>query len=95
MTTDQWTHQLKPYMDSLDDAKAKGKIKAVGVSCHNLDALKAAADCPWVDVVLARINPDGVKMDAPTAEVVPVLAAPAERQGDHRYENPRRRQTGR
>lgn len=73
MASDQWTHQLQPYMDALDDAKAKGTVKAVGVSCHDFGALKAAADCPWVDVVLARINPRGVKMDAPTAQVVPVL----------------------
>ncbi len=73
MSSDQWTHQLKPYMDALDDAKAKGTVKAVGVSCHDFGALKAAADCPWVDVVLARINPRGVKMDAPTEQVVPVL----------------------
>lgn len=73
MSTEKWVDQLRPYMDALDDAKAKGKVKAVGVSCHNFAALKAAAECPWVDVVLARINPHGVKMDAPTDQVVPVL----------------------
>ncbi len=73
MTTSKWPHQLRPYMDALDDAKAKGRVKAVGVSCHNFEALKVAADCPWVDVVLTRINPRGIKMDAPTEQVVSVI----------------------
>jgi hypothetical protein len=48
-------------------------IRAHGCSCHSLEALKAAAEDPWVDVVHARINPWGVKMDGPAAAVVPVL----------------------
>ena len=42
-------------------AKDKGWIKAVGVSCHGLDPLRAAVNCDWVDVDLARINPVGGK----------------------------------
>ena len=51
----------------------KKRIRAVGVSCHNLGAMKTAAKCPWVDVVLARINPEGTKMDGTVDEVVEVL----------------------
>jgi len=36
--------------------------------------LKVAAASDWVDVDLARLNPAGVIMDAPVAEVLPVLA---------------------
>lgn len=70
-----WTTQLAPYMEALQEAKDKKKVRAVGVSSHNLDALKAASVHPWVDVVLARINPKGVKMDGSPAQVVPVLKA--------------------
>jgi predicted aldo/keto reductase-like oxidoreductase len=73
LTTDQWVGQMGPYMDALNAAKAEGKVKSVGVSCHDFGALQVAADSPWVDVILARINPKGAKMDAPTDQVVPVL----------------------
>jgi len=68
-----WTDRFKPAMDVLSEAKAAGQIKALGVSCHDFGALKEAAASDWVDVILARVNPFGVKMDAPTEEVVPVL----------------------
>ena len=55
------------------EARAKGIIRAHGVSCHDFGALKRCADVPWVDVVLARINPGSAHMDAKTDEVVPVL----------------------
>ena len=48
-------------------------IRAVGVSCHDFDAFKLAAATPWVEVVLARINYDGVLMDASPEEVIPVM----------------------
>lgn len=69
-----WDSELAAYMEALSEAKAKKAIRAVGVSCHGFEALKTAAASPWVDVILARINPRGVAMDAPTDQVVPVLA---------------------
>src|SRR5215212_2025372 len=71
-----WDQQMGPYMDVLNDAKATGKIKAVGCSCHNLKAMQTAAACPWVDVMLARINMKGGKdamMDGSREEVEAVL----------------------
>lgn len=73
MTDRNWPSDLAPYMETLSEAKQKGEIRAVGVSCHDLGALDTAATCPWVDVVLARINWDGAKMDGSPSEVVPVL----------------------
>lgn len=73
VTADNWDQELDPYMETLTKAKEKGMIRAVGVSCHSLGALKKASDHPWVDVLLARINPKGAKMDAPVEEVLPVL----------------------
>ncbi|MCF7849538.1 MAG: aldo/keto reductase [Kiritimatiellales bacterium] len=68
-----WTEEMKPYMDALTEAKQKGRIKAVGVSCHNWGAMQIAAELPWVDVMLSRINPDQVKMDASPEEVIALL----------------------
>ena len=73
LMTPQWEAEMEPYMEALSEAKAKKQVRAVGVSCHDLRALKTAAQCPWVDVILARINPKGVSMDGPVEEVVPVL----------------------
>jgi aryl-alcohol dehydrogenase-like predicted oxidoreductase len=60
-----WDEKYKRIMDALDEAKEKGIIRAHGVSCHSLPALKKAAQLDWVDVNLARINPQGVWIDTP------------------------------
>jgi 1-deoxyxylulose-5-phosphate synthase len=73
MTDAEWTTKLKGSLDALSEAKEKKKVRAIGCSCHALPALKAAVACDQVDVVLARINHDGAKMDAPPDQVVPVL----------------------
>ncbi len=73
MMEPNWPDQLSPYMEALDEAKKQGQVRAVGVSCHNLQAVVTAASSPWVDVILARINPYGAKMDGKLEEVVPVL----------------------
>ena len=69
----EWVTELVPYMDALAEAKEKGQVRAVGVSCHDLSAMEAATECPWLDVLLARINHKGVKMDGTTEEVTEVL----------------------
>ena len=68
-----WPDRLGSAMRALSRAKEEGKVQAVGVSCHSLGALHAAAQTPWVDVVLARINYAGVNMDGTPEQVVPVL----------------------
>jgi len=73
ITEPDWTHKYPACMDVLEDEKAKGHLRAHGVSCHNLGAMKQAADSPWVDVMLSRVNPFGVKMDGTPKEVAAVL----------------------
>jgi predicted aldo/keto reductase-like oxidoreductase len=73
MMPPDWNKTLKPYMDGMTQAKEKGKVRALGVSCHSLDALNTAADEPWVQSVHARINSEGADMDGSPDEVVPVL----------------------
>ena len=69
-----WPEKYAGAMESLSRAKEAGMVRAVGFSCHGLGALRAAVKTPWVEVVLARINYAGTNMDAPPAEVVPLLA---------------------
>jgi len=73
MFHDDWPKRFRKQMDLLAGLKAKGLIRAHGVSCHSLGALTAAAVEPWVDSIHARINPYGVRMDGPAEKVAPVL----------------------
>ena len=73
MTNGKWPAEKKRYIDYFSEAKQKGLIKAVGVSCHNIDALRVAADDPWVDVILSRINPFQSHMDGTPAEINAIL----------------------
>ncbi len=75
MTTSTWPKDFRPVMDVLSDAKEKKQVRAIGVSCHGMDPLRAAVNCDWVEIDLARINPVGVKarMDGKPEEVVPCL----------------------
>jgi predicted aldo/keto reductase-like oxidoreductase len=70
----QWDQKAKGAMDVLSEAKEKKLVRSVGISCHSVAAMKVAAKSPWLDVCLTRINPAGVRMDAPTDTVLPVLA---------------------
>jgi aryl-alcohol dehydrogenase-like predicted oxidoreductase len=69
----KWRTEMSDYMEALDKLKQDGKIRAHGVSCHSLDALKEAVKENWVDIVLARINPYGAKMDGTADEVYNVV----------------------
>ena len=75
-----WSNNRKHYMDGLAKAKQDGIIKAVGVSCHNWDAMVEAVDNPWVDVIMARINPFQSHMDN-TPDVVKELLGKAKKNG--------------
>ncbi len=73
VTEADWTDRFRGAMDVLSEAKQKGIIRAHGCSCHSIEALRAAAKSPWVEIDLARINPIGSHMDADPATVVGVL----------------------
>ncbi len=68
-----WTEKFRGAMDALSEAKEKGIIRAHGCSCHSIAALRAAAQSPWVEIDLARINPIGAHMDADPDTVISVL----------------------
>jgi aryl-alcohol dehydrogenase-like predicted oxidoreductase len=73
MMDKNWPEKKQGAMNILSQARSKGIIKAHGVSCHTLDALKTAAANNWVQIDLARINPHGASMDASVPVVVNVL----------------------
>src|SRR6516162_2096248 len=70
VTEGNWTEQFKGAMDVLSEAKQKGIIRAHGCSCHTIEALRAAAKSPWVEVDLVRINPVSSHMDADPDTVI-------------------------
>jgi predicted aldo/keto reductase-like oxidoreductase len=69
MVKHDWTEQWKRVTDGFNEAKAKGWIRAKGVSCHSLPALRAARETPWTEVHLVRFNPQGRRMDGMEEEV--------------------------
>jgi len=68
-----WVEEEKRWRDDLSEAKQKGIIKTHGVSCHDIEALKSAVASNWVEVLLARINHTGSKMDGPPEKVMPLI----------------------
>ncbi len=83
MTRDGWTDEFKQVMDGFDQAKEKKWIRAKGVSCHTLSALRAATVTDWTEVHLVRVNPQGRHVDGlheerwqgddPSNDVAPVV----------------------
>jgi aryl-alcohol dehydrogenase-like predicted oxidoreductase len=78
MTKGSWPTDFRPVMDVLSAAKTKGYVRAIGTSCHGMAPLRAAVNCEWVEVDLARINPVGGnkgRMDGTPQDVSTCLKA--------------------
>ncbi len=73
MTKGDWPTEMRPVMDVLQNAKEKGQIRAVGVSCHGFPPLATSSEVDWIDVHLVRINPFGEKMDESPEKVAAEL----------------------
>jgi aryl-alcohol dehydrogenase-like predicted oxidoreductase len=73
VTSPEWPSEMRKQMEILSKYKEKGVIRALGVSCHSIAALEAAAADPWVDSVHTRINPYGMSMDGDPEQVIPVI----------------------
>jgi predicted aldo/keto reductase-like oxidoreductase len=81
MVKEGWTENYERIMDAFDEAKHKEWIRAKGVSCHSLPALRAATSSPWTEVHLVRVNPQGNHIDGmeqtwdkPGHDIAPVLS---------------------
>lgn len=68
MIREKWTDEWKRVMDAFDEAKEKKWIRAKGVSCHTLPALRAATASDWTEVHLVRVNPQGRFTDGAAAD---------------------------
>ena len=67
MTDEKWTDSWKRAMDGYNEAKEKKWIRAKGVSCHTIGALRTAVASDWPETHLVRINPEGKYMDGAQA----------------------------
>lgn len=63
VTEGDWTSRYRGVMDVLEEAKAQGKIRSHGVTCHSFPALKAAYASDWVQINQVRWNPKQAHMD--------------------------------
>jgi aryl-alcohol dehydrogenase-like predicted oxidoreductase len=68
-----WNIRKKVVMEVLSQAREEGIIRAHGVSCHSLEAMKTAIDEPWAQVTLSRFNPGEARMDASIPVIRQVL----------------------
>jgi predicted aldo/keto reductase-like oxidoreductase len=68
MTKAGWPGDHRGSMDYLREAKTQKIIRAHGTSCHGMDPLRTSARDPFVEIDLARINPEGLKMDSEMAK---------------------------
>lgn len=64
VTEGDWTTRYRGVLDAFSEAKRKGKVRAVGVTCHSFGALEAAAASRWVEINQVRWNPRAAHMDA-------------------------------
>jgi aryl-alcohol dehydrogenase-like predicted oxidoreductase len=58
-----WQHDHTGSMEYLMKAKEEKIIRAHGTSCHGMDPLRTSAKESFVEIDLARINPEGLIMD--------------------------------
>lgn len=57
----EWTLKgHRPALDYLLEAKARGIVKAVGISTHTIRAVRAATQLPEIDVISPLINMTGI-----------------------------------
>jgi aryl-alcohol dehydrogenase-like predicted oxidoreductase len=68
MTRGQWTDEWKRIMDGFNEARDKKWISAKGVSCHSLPAMRGTAASDWAEVLLTRVNPQGIYTDGEVAD---------------------------
>jgi aryl-alcohol dehydrogenase-like predicted oxidoreductase len=64
VTEADWPTRFRGVLDVFSEAKQKGRVRAVGVTCHSFAALEAAAASEWVEINQVRWNPRAAHMDA-------------------------------
>lgn len=79
VTEGDWNLRFRGVLEVFEEAKAAGKIRSHGVTCHSYRALRAAAQEPWVDLHMVRWNAAASHMDGPVERVRPLFAGLRER----------------
>ena len=64
VTESDWTTRYCGVLDAFSEAQRRGRVRAVGVTCHSFGALEAAASSDWVEINQVRWNPRAAHMDA-------------------------------
>jgi len=62
-SNNRWAQEFSAQMESLQKLKEEGLVRAVGISSHAMAATELAATVDWCDVVLLRLNSEGIVMD--------------------------------
>ena len=62
-------------LDALQEAKARGLVRAIGLSTHNIDTLEASVGRPEIDVVMTNFNRFEDHMDASLRDYTRALEA--------------------
>jgi len=75
----------RPALEFLLEAKAKGIVKAVGISTHFVNAVWAAADMPEIDVISPLINSAGIGIQGGSKEEMLAAIAHAAKMGKGIY----------
>ena len=70
-----WPTEHTGAMDYLMKAKTEGLIRGHGTSCHGMDPLNTSTKNPFVEIDLARINPEGLIMDMAKGQSPDVVAS--------------------
>ena len=68
-----WDKDDKGSMDVMAEAKEKKILRAVGISCHSVEAMQVASKHPWLDIFMVRLNPAGERMDDAPGVVLPIV----------------------
>jgi predicted aldo/keto reductase-like oxidoreductase len=72
--------ERKAALECLLDAKAKGVIRAVGISTHSVRAVRMASDVPEIDVVFPLVNLLGVGiLDGTLPEMIEAIKLAADK----------------
>jgi aryl-alcohol dehydrogenase-like predicted oxidoreductase len=73
VTEADWTTRYRGVIDVFSEAQRRGKVRAVGVTCHSFAALEEAAASDWVQVNQVRWNPRAAHMDAGVEDARPLF----------------------
>jgi len=74
VTEADWPSRFGGVLDALSEARERGKVRAVGVTCHSFGALCGAAASDWVQINQVRWNAKGSHMDADVASAHKLFA---------------------